>query len=498
MKKLLRFLADYKKECVLGPLFKMLEATFELLVPFVVRSMIDDGIGCNDTGHIIRMCLLMALLAAVGLTSTLFAQYFAAKAAAGFSAKLRQALMQHIQRMTYTDLDTLGTSSLVTRMTSDVNQVQTGVNLTIRLLLRSPFIVFGAMVSAFMIDVRAALIFVAAIPLLSVVVFGVMLITIPMHKKVQEHLDTVTEITRENLDGVRVIRAFRNEDAEAAGFRRENDALAAVQKAVGRISAVMNPATYVIVNLAVIGLLSIGAIRVDAGLLTQGSVIALYNLMSQILVELIKFANLIISITKAAACENPGFVFDDINREGLLRFGKSWAFGTELMLRYDFDRLGGWLSYTWSRAMYDIPELNGGKPYRSPLNHEHAVNFVLSYDFSKRVALSTDWVFYSGAPTTFPNGRFAYGGTYTSIYSERNEDSMPNYHRMDLSLTLKSKRRAEGKPWGSEWNFSFYNAYSRHNAWSMAFLYNKREDRPQAMKVYLFTIIPSVSFNVYF
>ena len=196
--------------------------------------------------------------------------------------------------------------------------------------------------------------------------------------------------------------------------------------------------------------------------------------------------------------ENPGFVFDDIDREGLLRFGKSWAFGTELMLRYDFDRLGGWLSYTWSRAMYDIPELNGGKPYRSPLNHEHAVNFVLSYDFGKRVSLSTDWVFYSGAPTTFPNGRFAYGGTYTSIYSERNEDSMPNYHRMDLSLTLKSKRRAEGKPWGSEWNFSFYNAYSRHNAWSMAFLYNKREDRPQAMKVYLFTIIPSVSFNVYF
>ncbi|MCQ2407461.1 MAG: ABC transporter ATP-binding protein/permease [Oscillospiraceae bacterium] len=304
MKKLLRFLADYKKECALGPLFKMLEATFELLVPFVVRSMIDDGIGCNDTRHIIRMCLLMALLAAVGLTSTLFAQYFAAKAAAGFSAKLRQALMQHIQRMTYTDLDTLGTSSLVTRMTSDVNQVQTGVNLTIRLLLRSPFIVFGAMISAFLIDVRAALIFAVAIPLLSVVVFGIMLISIPMHKKVQEHLDTVTDITRENLDGVRVIRAFRNEDAEAARFRRENDALAAVQEAVGRISAVMNPATYVIVNLAVIGLLSIGAIRVDAGLLTQGSVIALYNLMSQILVELIKFANLIISITKAAACGN--------------------------------------------------------------------------------------------------------------------------------------------------------------------------------------------------
>lgn len=304
MKKLLRFLADYKKECALGPLFKMLEATFELLVPFVVRSMIDNGIGGNDTGHIIRMCLLMALLAAVGLTSTLFAQYFAAKAAAGFSAKVRQALMRHIQRMTYTDLDTLGTSSLVTRMTSDVNQVQTGVNLTIRLLLRSPFIVFGAMTAAFMIDVRAALVFAAAISLLSVVVFGIMLITIPMYKKVQEHLDTVTETTRENLEGVRVIRAFRNENAEAAEFRRENDALAAVQKAVGRISALMNPATYVIVNLAVIALLYIGAIRVDAGCLTQGSVIALYNLMSQILVELIKFANLIISITKAAACGN--------------------------------------------------------------------------------------------------------------------------------------------------------------------------------------------------
>ncbi|MBO7371087.1 MAG: TonB-dependent receptor, partial [Bacteroidales bacterium] len=196
--------------------------------------------------------------------------------------------------------------------------------------------------------------------------------------------------------------------------------------------------------------------------------------------------------------ENPGFVFDDVDREGLLRFGKSYSFGAELMLRYDFDRFGGWLSYTWSRAMYDIPELNGGKPYRSPLNHEHAVNFVLSYDISKRVELSTDWVFYSGAPTTFPTGRFSYGGSYTSIYAHRNEDSMPNYHRMDLSLTLKSRRRAEGRPWGSEWNFSFYNVYARHNAWSVAFLYSRREDRPMAMKVYLFTIIPSVSYNVYF
>ena len=196
--------------------------------------------------------------------------------------------------------------------------------------------------------------------------------------------------------------------------------------------------------------------------------------------------------------ENPGFVFYDAGREGLLRFGKSHSFGAELMLRYDFDRFGGWVSYTWSRAMYYIPELNGDKPYRSPLNHEHAVNFVLSYDFSRRVSASADWVFYSGAPTTFPTGRFEYGGSYASIYSGRNEDTLPNYHRMDLSLTLKSKKRAEGRPWGSEWNFSFYNVYSRHNAWSVAFMYNKGGERPVAMKVYLFTIIPSISYNVSF
>ena len=304
MKKLLHFLADYKKECILGPLFKMLEAAFELLVPLVVKSMIDKGIAAGDTGHIIRMCLLMALFAAIGLTSTLFAQYFAAKAATGFSAKLRHALMDHIQHMTYTDLDTLGTSSLITRMTSDINQVQTGVNMTIRLLLRSPFIVFGAMIMAFTVDVKAALIFVAAIPLLSVVVFGIMLVTIPMYKKVQERLDSLTETTRENLTGVRVIRAFRNEKAEAEKFRTENLALVHVQKAVGRISALMNPVTYVIVNLAVAALIYVGALRVDSGALTQGAVIALYNYMSQILVELIKFANLIITITKAAACAN--------------------------------------------------------------------------------------------------------------------------------------------------------------------------------------------------
>lgn len=304
MKKLLRYLADYKKECILGPLFKMLEATFELFVPLVVKSMIDKGIANGDTGYIIRMCLLMALLAAIGLTNTIFAQYFAAKAATGFSAKLRHELMAHIQRMTYTDLDTLGTSSLITRMTSDINQLQTGVNLTIRLLLRSPFIVFGAMIMAFTVDVKAALVFVVAIPLLSVVVFGIMLLTIPMYKKVQEQLDTVTETTRENLTGVRVIRAFRNEHAETVEFRGENQMLVAMQKSVGKLSALMNPLTYVIVNLAVVGLIYVGALRVDAGVLTQGAVIALYNYMSQILVELIKFANFIISVTKAVACGN--------------------------------------------------------------------------------------------------------------------------------------------------------------------------------------------------
>ena len=304
MKKLLRYLADYKKECILGPLFKMLEATFELFVPLVVKSMIDKGIANGDTGYIVRMCLLMALLAAIGLTNTIFAQYFAAKAATGFSAKLRHALMAHIQRMTYTDLDTLGTSSLITRMTSDINQLQTGVNLTIRLLLRSPFIVFGAMIKAFTVDVKAALVFVVAIPLLSVVVFGIMLLTIPMYKKVQEQLDTVTETTRENLTGVRVIRAFRNEGAETVEFREENRMLVAMQKSVGKLSALMNPLTYVIVNLAVVALIYVGALRVDAGVLTQGAVIALYNYMSQILVELIKFANFIISVTKAVACGN--------------------------------------------------------------------------------------------------------------------------------------------------------------------------------------------------
>ena len=304
MWKLLRFLREYKKESILAPLFKCLEAAFELFVPLVVAAIIDKGIPNRDTGYIIRMCLLMALLAAVGLTNTLFAQFFAAKAATGFSAKLRHALMAHIQSMTYSDLDTLGTSSLITRMTSDVNQVQTGVNLALRLALRSPIIVFGAMIMAFTVDVKAALVFVGVIPLLAAVVFGIMLVTIPMYRRVQSRLDSVTDITRDNLDGVRAIRAFRREAAETAAFRAENEKLAAMQERVGRFAALMNPGTYILVNGAVILLLWIGALRVDSGALTQGAVVALYNYMSQILVELIKLANLIITLNKTAACGN--------------------------------------------------------------------------------------------------------------------------------------------------------------------------------------------------
>ncbi|MBR3269248.1 MAG: ABC transporter ATP-binding protein [Oscillospiraceae bacterium] len=304
MKKLLRYLAPYKKECILGPLFKMLEATFELFVPLVVASMIDRGIANGDRPYIVRMCVLLAALAAIGLTNTLFAQYFAAKAATGFSARLRHALMNRIQQMTYTDLDTLGTSSLITRMTSDINQLQNGVNLTIRLLLRSPFIVFGAMIMAFTVDVKGALVFTVAIPLLSVVVFGIMLVTIPMYRRVQERLDDVTDTTGEALTGMRVIRAFRNEQAEADTFRLQNQQLVKMQQKVGSVSALMNPLTYVLVNGAVIALIAVGAFRVHSGALTQGAVIALYNYMSQILIELMKFANFIINVTKAVACGN--------------------------------------------------------------------------------------------------------------------------------------------------------------------------------------------------
>lgn len=304
MWKLLTYLKDYKKESVLGPLFKLLEASFELLVPLVMASIIDVGIENRDIRYVLMMGGVLLLLAAVGLASSLTAQYFAAKAAVGFATQLKHALFAHIESLSYSEIDRLGTSSLITRMTSDINQVQSGVNLVLRLFLRSPFIVFGAMIMAFTIDVKAALIFVAAIPLLSVVVFGVMLISIPLYKKVQAGLDRVLGITRENLTGVRVIRAFGKEDEETEKFTAANNALNRVQMFVGRFSALMNPLTYVIINGAIIALIWTGAIRVEAGVITQGAVVALVNYMSQILVELVKLANLIITVTKAIACGN--------------------------------------------------------------------------------------------------------------------------------------------------------------------------------------------------
>ena len=302
MKKLLVYLRDFKKECVLGPLFKLLEASFELIVPLIVAAIIDRGIPGNDIPYIVRMVAWLGILALVGLISAVTAQYFAARAAIGFSARLRHALMAHIQSLSYTEIDTLTTSTLVTRMTSDVNQVQTGVNLTLRLLLRSPFVVFGAMIMAFTIDAGCALIFVGVIAILCVIVFGIMLATIPMYRRVQGQLDSVTAATRENLTGVRVIRAFCKEESETQAFNRRNQLLTRMQLAVGRVSAAMNPVTYVVINAAVILLLQAGAIRVNAGSLTQGEVVALYNYMSQILVELIKMANLIITLTKSMAC----------------------------------------------------------------------------------------------------------------------------------------------------------------------------------------------------
>ncbi|MDE5892515.1 MAG: ABC transporter ATP-binding protein, partial [Acetatifactor sp.] len=305
MKKLFVFLRDYKKESVLAPLFKLLEAFFELFVPLVMASIIDRGIGVSgnsDIGHIVRMGLCLLVLAVVGLASSVTAQFFAAKAAVGFSTKLRQAVFEHIQGLNFTNVDKAGTSTLITRMTSDINQVQSGVNMVLRLFLRSPIIVFGAMIMAFTIDVKSALIFVVAIPLLTLVVFGVMMITMPMYKKVQSALDRVLGITRENLTGVRVIRAFHQEEVEENRFREQNNALSHLQTAVARISAVMNPMTYVVVNGAIIALIYTGAVQVNIGNLTQGEVVALINYMSQILVELVKLANLIITITKALAC----------------------------------------------------------------------------------------------------------------------------------------------------------------------------------------------------
>lgn len=302
MKKLLRYMKGYRKECLLGPFFKLTEAVFELFVPLVVVAIIDNGIGSGDTGYVLRRCLLMGGLALLGLICAVTAQYFAARAATGFAAKLRSALFSHIQSLSYTKLDTLGTSTLVTRMTSDINQVQTGVNLTLRLLLRSPFIVFGAMIMAFTIDVPSALIFAVVIPILAVVVFAVMLACIPLYKKVQGALDKVLGKTRENLTGARVVRAFGEEENEIAGFNERNDSLTSIQKLVGRISALMNPMTFAIINIATILLINKGALRVDSGDMTQGQVVAMYNYMAQILVELIKLANLIITITKSLAC----------------------------------------------------------------------------------------------------------------------------------------------------------------------------------------------------
>lgn len=298
------YLSRYKKECVLAPLFKMLEATFELFVPLVVSSIIDVGIAGEDKGYIVKMCFMLIALAVIGLVCSITAQYFSAKAAVGCATQMRHHLFSHIQSLSFTEMDTIGTSTLVTRMTSDINQVQNGVNLVLRLFLRSPFIVFGAMIMAFTIDVQAALVFAAAIPVLAVIVFGIMLSTRPLYKRVQGGLDKILGITRENLTGVRVIRAFNKEDDEVKRFKSANEELNHLQKFVGKISGLMNPMTYLIVNIAVIVLIWIGALRVNSGTLTQGQVVALYNYMSQILVELIKLANLVINITKALACAN--------------------------------------------------------------------------------------------------------------------------------------------------------------------------------------------------
>lgn len=304
MKKLLKYMKGFGKECILGPLFKLLEASFELMIPLVVASIVDVGIENSDKGHVTKMCLVMIALGIIGLICAVTAQYFSARAAVGFASRLRHSVMEHILKLSYSQTDALGTSTMVTRMTSDINQVQNGVNLTLRLLLRSPFVVFGAMIMAFTIDAQAALVFVGVIPILCLVVFGIMLITMPMYRKVQGKLDSVTASTRQNLTGVRVLRAFRKEKNEINRFEIETEALAQSQRRAGRISGLMNPMTFVIVNFAIVVLIKVGAVKVYDGVLTQGLVIALYNYMSQILVELIKMASLIITMTKAVACGN--------------------------------------------------------------------------------------------------------------------------------------------------------------------------------------------------
>lgn len=304
MSKLLKYLKKYKIESILAPFFKLIEVAFELIVPLIVSTIIDIGIENGDKVYIIKRCLLLSLFGILGLCSTLVAQYFSAKASVGFATDIRHALFQHIGKLSYSQLDSLGAPTLITRLTGDINQVQTGTNLTLRLVLRSPFVVFGAVIMAFTVDVKSSLVFVVAVPALAAVVFAIMLVCIPMYRKVQQKLDGLLSKTRENLLGTRVVRAFCKEEEEIADFDAKNSALTEMQTAVGRISAFMNPATFVLINLAIIALIYVGAIRVDSGAISRGAVVALYNYMSQILVELIKLANLIISVTKAIACGN--------------------------------------------------------------------------------------------------------------------------------------------------------------------------------------------------
>lgn len=304
MSKLLKYLKKYKIESILAPFFKLIEVAFELTVPLIVSTIIDVGIENGDKVYIIKRCLLLGLLGILGLCSTLVAQYFSAKASVGFASDIRHALFKHIGKLSYSQLDSLGAPTLITRLTGDINQVQTGTNLTLRLVLRSPFVVFGAVIMAFTVDVKSSLVFVVAVPALAAVVFAIMLVCIPMYRKVQQKLDGLLSKTRENLLGTRVVRAFCKEEEEIADFDAKNNALTEMQTTVGRISAFMNPATFVLINLAIIALIYVGAIRVDSGAISRGAVVALYNYMSQILVELIKLANLIISVTKAIACGN--------------------------------------------------------------------------------------------------------------------------------------------------------------------------------------------------
>lgn len=337
MSKLLKYLKKYKIESILAPFFKLIEVAFELIVPLIVSTIIDIGIENGDKIYIIKRCLLLGLFGILGLCSTLVAQYFSAKASVGFASDIRHALFQHIGKLSYSQLDSLGAPTLITRLTGDINQVQTGTNLTLRLVLRSPFVVFGAVIMAFTVDVKSSLVFVVAVPALAAVVFAIMLVCIPMYRKVQQKLDGLLSKTRENLLGTRVVRAFCKEEEEIADFDAKNSALTEMQTAVGRISAFMNPATFVLINLAIIALIYVGAIRVDSGAISRGAVVALYNYMSQILVELIKLANLIISVTKAIACGNriqsvldiepgtvPGHVIDgNENSEYSVEFDKA-------------------------------------------------------------------------------------------------------------------------------------------------------------------------------